>query len=425
MKNKRKDPEKNIFPKSFLWGVSTSSHQVEGGTYNQWAVWELENAARLAKSASKRYNHLPNWDKIKTQAQNPENYISGKAVDHYGRYREDIDIVRSLNFNAFRFGIEWSRIEPEEGKWDREAIEHYKEYIKYLRERGLEPVLNIWHWTVPVWFEDKGGMLKRRNLRYVCRYVQKLADEFAGDISYTLTLNEPNTYTANSYANGRWTPQEKSLIKAGWVYCNLVSLHKRMYKILKKANPKILIGSAPQVGNIQAKRPHSLVDELTTQVMRSIWNWWFLSRTRKQHDFIGFNYYFTDYFSGFFKRKNPRIPLNDLGWYAEPEGLYPILLRVWDRYKKPIIITENGIADADDKLRQWWIDETIIAMERALSEDVDIRGYFHWSLLDNFEWDDGWWPKFGLVEVDRNSMKREIRPSAKWLAAKLISLRPG
>jgi beta-glucosidase/6-phospho-beta-glucosidase/beta-galactosidase len=111
-----------------------------------------------------------------------------------------------------------------------------------------------------------------------------------------------------------------------------------------------------------------------------------------------------------------------LGWYMEPEGIYPLLLRVWAHYKKPIIITENGVADQDDQYRRWWIEETMVAMERALSEGVDLRGYFHWSLLDNFEWAQGWWPKFGLVEVDRKTMRRKIRPSAKWLAGQLAKL---
>lgn len=414
---------KTVFPSGFLWGASTASHQVEGGNYNQWSVWELSHANELAKNAQKRYGYLPNWPEIKNQAEDPANYISGRAVEHWQRYKEDIDIVKSLNCNALRFGIEWSRIEPSEGEWNDAALKHYKEYIAYLNHKGITPVLNIWHWTVPVWFEEKGGLAKRSNLYYVERFVRKVADELLDDINYVLTLNEPNTYTANSYGNGRWTPQIKNLFIAAKVYRNLITLHKRMYRVLKSAKPSLMIGSAPQLGNIQAKRPHNIIDGIATQIMRNIWNWSYVSLTKKQHDFIGFNYYFTDYFQGRFKRKNPKVPLNDLGWYAEPEGLYPLLVRVWARYKKPIIVTENGIADKSDKLRRWWIEETIVAMERAISEGVDLRGYFHWSLLDNFEWDDGWWPKFGLIEVDLKTMKRTVRPSAKWFSEKIVELK--
>ena len=159
--------------------------------------------------------------------------------------------------------------------------------------------------------------------------------------------------------------------------------------------------------------------------MRYVWNWWFFNRIRNQQDFVGFNYYFTDYYY-YNRRDNPKVPSNDLGWYMEPEGLYPLILRAWAHYRKPIIITENGVADSDDTYRQWWLQETIVAMERAVSEGVEVRGYFHWSLLDNFEWAYGWWPKFGLIAVDRKQeMKRTIRPTAKWYAEKIRQLRQG
>jgi beta-glucosidase/6-phospho-beta-glucosidase/beta-galactosidase len=186
-----------------------------------------------------------------------------------------------------------------------------------------------------------------------------------------------------------------------------------------------MIGVASQLANIQAKRPHNIIDETITMWMRYIWNWWYLNRIRNQQDFIGFNYYFTDYYKGI-RRDNPGAPRNDLGWYMEPEGLYPLLIRVKAHYKKPIIITENGVADHRDEYRQWWIEETIVAMERAMSEGVELHGYFHWSLLDNFEWKYGWWPKFGLVHVDReHGMKRTIRPSSEWFAKKIIAMQRG
>ena len=419
----RSEKNKQLFPKDFLWGASTAAHQVEGGNYNQWSVWELAHAAELAKHAKKTYGWLLNWEDVKPLASQPENYVSGRAVDHYRRYEEDFDTAKSLNLNAFRFSVEWSRLEPECGQWDETEVAHYRQYIQELKARGLEPFLNLWHWTVPVWFAEMGGFAKRRNLHYFERFVRKIAEEYADDIKYVITVNEPNTYVANSYANGKWPPAEGNIVKACWVYLNLISAHKRSYKILKSAKKSLQIGAAPQLGNIQAKRPHNPLDQLSTKLMRYIWNWFFLVATKRQLDFIGFNYYFTDYFTGMFKRQNPGVPLNDMGWYAEPEGLYPILLRTWARFKKPIIITENGIADAQDQYRRWWIEESIVAMERAISEGVDIRGYFHWSLLDNFEWSDGWWPKFGLVEVDReHGMKRTVRPSARWFADRIEKL---
>jgi beta-glucosidase len=416
------DVEKK-FPSGFLWGASTSAHQVEGGNHNNWTVWELENAAQLAKNAKERVGFMPLWNEIKEKAQNPENYVSGKGVDHYNLYKEDFSILKSLNMNALRFGIEWSRLEPEEGQWNQEAIAHYHEYINELDKQGIEPILNIWHMTLPVWFAEKGGFKRRANLKYFDRYVQKLSQEYGNKLRYVITLNEPNVYATFCYfvpdptAGTTWPPSERNVFTLLRVYWNLVTAHKNAYKIIKKAHHNTQVGLAIQLGNIQAKRPHNIFDELSTKIMRYGWNWWFLRRVRKYQDFVGFNYYFTDYYTGLFKRENPHVPLNNLGWYMEPEGLYPILLRVWSRYKKPIIITENGVADMHDEYRRWWIEETIVALQRAQSEGVELKGYFHWSLLDNFEWAVGWWPKFGLVSVDRqHGMKRQVRPSAKWFA---------
>jgi beta-glucosidase len=413
----KEETNPDIFPKHFFWGASTAAHQVEGRNHNQWSVWELSHAKELSQIAHQGLSWLPNWHRVRDQAEEPDNYISGIGVDHYKRYKEDFEIVKSLNLNSFRFSIEWSRIEPEEGKWDEAEIEHYRRYITELRRRKIEPFLNVWHWTYPVWFDEKGGFEKKNNLKYFERFVRKVADSLTDEIEYILVLNEPNNFATLSYLTGRWPPNQKSLLKFCKVYINLTKAHKRSYQILKKKKPSLQVGTAANLANIQAKRPHSTLDQISTKWMRYMWNWWFLRRIRKHQDFIGVNYYFSDYYSGLGWKKNPKVPLNDMGWYMEPEGIYPLLLRVWDRFKKPIFITENGLADKNDEFRRWWIEETIVAMERALSEGVDLRGYFHWSLLDNFEWDFGWWPKFGLVEVDRKSMKRKPRASAKWLAS--------
>ncbi len=423
-----------IFPQNFFWGASTASHQVEGGNHNQWTVWELENATELAKTAAHKYpmasrsftlSQLPIWHTHRDIIQDPNNYVSGNGVEHYKNYKEDFSLLTSLNMNAFRFGVEWSRLEPEEGKWNEEALAHYKQYISELRKRQIEPFINLWHFTIPVWFAEKGGFEKSANLKYWDRYIAKITEELLGEISYVITINEPNVYASFGYLIGEHPPGEQDPIKFVRVFWNLTRAHRRAYKIIKSIYPNIQVGMAAQMANIQAKRPHNMLDGMITKWMRYFWNWWFLRRTRKQQDFIGFNYYHTDYyrFEHAIKPENPKVPLNDLGWYLEPEGIYPLLLRIWSHYKRPIFITENGLADTDDKYRRWWIEETIVAMERAISEGVDLRGYFHWSLLDNFEWAYGWWPKFGLVEVDRkNGMKRTIRPSAKWFADRIKQL---
>jgi len=411
------------FPRHFLWGASIASHQVEGGTLNQWTVWELAHAQELAKTAEEHLGWLPVWEDIKQQAEDPNNYVSGRGVDHYNRYKEDFDLLKQMHMNAFRFGIEWSRLEPVEGQWDKDAIEHYRVYIKELKRRGIEPFLNIWHWTMPTWFTERGGFEHGRNLPAFDRFIEKVAEEYGHELKYVITLNEPNVYASFSYQLGQWPPQQKNPLKMLYVYWNLARAHRQAYKILKQQNQHLRIGVASQLGNIQAKRPHNFFDQLSTKVMRYAWDWWFLRRIRRQQDFVGVNYYFTDYYTGLFKKKNPAQPVSDLGWYMEPEGLYPLLLRVWARYKKPIMVSENGVADTKDEYRRWWIEESLVAMERAKSEGVPVMGYFHWSLLDNFEWSYGWWPTFGLVAVDReHGMKRTIRPSAKWFADRIEKL---
>lgn len=419
----KEDKNLDVFPEQFFWGASTSSYQVEGGNSNQWSEWELANAKELAQLAHTRLGDMTNWKDIREEAETPENYVSGAGVEHYRRYEEDFDIAKKLHLNSFRFGVEWSRLEPEEGMWDAKEFQHYKDYISSLRTRGLEPFMNIWHWTMPTWFAQKGGFEKRENIKYFEAFVEKVSQELLGDVTYVITLNEPNVYATFGYLTGEWTPEKRSVPTFLKVYLNLARAHRSAYAIIKRHKPHARVGVASQLANMQAKRPHNFFDELSTKWMRYFWNWWFLNRIKHQQDFVGFNYYFTDYYTGMLKRSNPHVPINDMGWYMEPEGLYPLLLRVWSHYKKPIVITENGVADSSDQYRRWWIEETIVAMERAISEGVKVQGYFHWSLLDNFEWKYGWWPKFGLVEVDRkNGMKRTIRPSAKWFAERIKNI---
>lgn len=191
------------FPERFYWGAATSSHQVEGNNHNDWTEWEKQNAERLAKSAESKYAlWLKTWLDIKKQAQNPENYISGPACDHYNRFKEDFEIAKSLNHNAHRFSIEWSRVEPGEGKFNEKEIEHYREIINALRERNIEPFATLWHWPLPLWLKKKGGWKSGKTANYFSRYVEKLVSNFQKDVKFWITVNEPEIYAANSYLKG-------------------------------------------------------------------------------------------------------------------------------------------------------------------------------------------------------------------------------
>lgn len=405
--------EQSVFPSNFMWGASTAAHQVEGGTHNQWTEWEQAHAQELADTAESRWNWLPLWSEIQASVTKPENYISGNGVDHYHAYPEDFALLKKYGMNTFRFGIEWSRIEPQEGQWDEAEITHYRTYIAAMRQAGIEPVVSLWHWTMPVWFTDKGGMAKRSNLQYWRRYMRKLARALDwSQLTYVLTINEANTYSGTSYQTGEWPPQEKSNIKSLRVYYNLVNAHRISVQELKPNNPHLLFGAAHQCNYVVPTRPRNVTDWLMVRVQKYYWNWWYLNRINSTQDFIGINYYFTDYRKGLhLLPKNPSSPINDLGWYMHPTGIEQVINEAWKRYRKPILITENGVADRHDQYRKWWLDETFLALERSLKSGSRLIGYLHWSLLDNFEWAAGWWPQFGLIAVDRSTMQRKPKPS--------------
>lgn len=406
--------KKYHFGRGFLWGASVSTHQVEGGNHNQWSVWELENAQLNAVQAQYRYGHLPLWEEIKKEASAPENYVSGRAADHFNRFEHDFALAKQLKLNTMRSGIEWSRIEPEEGRFSKEAIAHYKAYFKKMRQAGITPVITLWHWTVPVWFAQKDGFEKSRNIKYFIRFVNKIAQEFGDELNYVITLNEPTVYAGYSYHERRWPPQKESLLSMYRVLVNLGRAHRRAYTVIKKYSPNSQIGIAHQCAHFYAGDA-SVISRVAAWVAHKMANEFFINLVKKKQDFLGLNYYFAHEFHGTHVH-NPNKRRNDLGWDMQPDKMQPLLERLWSRYQLPIIITESGTADRNDTHRKWWIEESINALDVAIKNGVKIKGYIHWSLLDNFEWAEGFWPRFGLVEVNYKTQQRKPRESAKWYA---------
>lgn len=406
------------FPKDFLWGASTSSHQVEGGNRNDWSEWEQEHATRLAREAVK-YEKLPSWPFISNQATDPQNYISGRACDHYHRYEEDFDIAKSLGHNAHRFSIEWSRVEPEEGKFDEREIEHYRNVIKALRTRGLEPFVTLWHWTLPLWVRDQGGWENKKTIDDFLKYQSYVMRTIGSDIRFWIPINEPTIYSGLAYAIGWFPPCVKSLRRTSRVLKNLLTAHRKAYVLLhQEFQHPVFVGSAHNVHyNVPAR--NNFIDYLALKIFEYIRDLRPLYSLRGYEDFIGLNYYFRDHVAfagvggryGIIDIKNPNNHVSDLGWDIAPEGIYHVLKKV-ARRKLPIYITENGIADAHDEKRELFIRKHLQEVKKALEEGIDVRGYFYWSLLDNFEWDKGFWPRFGLVEIDYKTLERKIRPSA-------------
>lgn len=179
------------FPKKFLWGAATAAHQVEGGNHNQWTVWELENAKARATQAPHHFSDLDSWSRVMAEAKRAESYVSGQSTDHYHRYKDDFNLLQQMNMNAFRFSVEWSRIEPTEGGWSVEAIEHYKQYVTELKRRGIEPVMTLFHFSLPAWFAEKGGFTKRSNVQYFTRFAEKIVRELGIGVRHIITINEP------------------------------------------------------------------------------------------------------------------------------------------------------------------------------------------------------------------------------------------
>ena len=372
------------FPAGFLWGSATSAYQVEGG---------IENS---------------DWSKA---------YPAGKACDQYNRYEEDFDIAKQLGQNAYRLSLEWSRIEPTEGQFNEKEIDHYRKVLGALQKRGIKPFVTLHHFSNPVWFAEKGGWANSKSPEYFERFVAYVMDELGQEARYWITINEPFIYTGNAYIAGAFPPKKKNALVGLQVAGNLARAHKRAYAAIKRKRPDAQVGIAKNNNFFEAYK-NQFASRIVAAIAKNIWNFWFLNQIKGYQDFIGLNYYFHNRihvrFSNpknwFFQNEDKTV--SDIGWEIYPEGLYHIVKEV-KRFQKPIYILENGIADADDNQRSDFLREHLMWLHKAMKEGADVKGYFHWSLLDNFEWAEGFTKRFGLVHVDFQTLRRTTRPSAK------------
>jgi beta-glucosidase len=388
------------FPKNFYWGTATSAYQVEGGIKNDWSEWEQRNAERLARKAK---SYWQDWQiKNFPEMLKPENYICRKACDHYNRFEEDFDLAKQMNTNAHRFSISWARIEPKEGKFDQKEIEHYRKVICSLRARNLEPFVTLYHWPVPVWFVERGHWFNKKAPQYFERFVERIVGEYKDLVKFWITLNEPNVYTSHSFLRGGWPPFKKNWFKTQKVLRQLIEAHKKAYQKIHK------ISSDSQVGIAKCNIYYKGI--LKFLYNNYYWNHKFLNAIEDYQDFIGLNFYHSYSIKG--PLKESRKAVSDIGFEIYPRGIY-YALKDLKRYKKPIYITENGLADAKDEKRAKFIIDHLKWIHKAIEEGVDVRGYFHWSLMDNFEWDKGFWPRFGLIEIDYKTLRRIPRDSSR------------
>lgn len=382
-------------PEKFYFGAATSAHQVEGdNVHSDWWKFEREVQAR-------------------------EGFMSGKAANHYELFDKDFEFAAKLGHDAHRFSIEWARVEPKEGEFDEKVIAHYHEVFRSLKKHGLEPFVTLWHFTVPLWFAGKGGFEKRENTFYFVRFCRKVAEAFKDEMKYVLTINEPEVYLYYSYLAGKWPPLKKSSWDFFKVYRNLVIAHREVYKDLKEVNSGFQIGIAKNNPAFSPDRHKNVFDWGLVHLLKYLWNHMFLDLIRKQQDFIGLNYYFhrsmrfdLKLAGQFFIHPCNSCDITDMGWEVYPKGIAGILRDLWKRYRKPIIITENGVADHADRLRGKYIEHILEHIFNVKKDGIPVFGYLHWSLLDNFEWADGFDPRFGLIEIDYKNLVRTPRPSA-------------
>ena len=386
------------FPDGFLWGAATSSHQVEGGNAgNDWSCFEREG--RVARGE-----------------------VSGEAVDSYHRYEEDFDLAAGMHHSAHRLSLEWSRIEPAAGHFDDAAIEHYVRVLQTLRARGMKCFLTVNHFTLPAWFADAGGWAAPASRGLFARYVSRVAPPLAGLVDAWITVNEPVHLAATGYLRGLWPPRRRGPAAGHAAAVNLAAAHREAYRVLKAVTPETPVGPAVNAYVVHpCEGGATWEDAVLSGPARWLLNDWWLDMVRDRADFIGAQYYMAvaarSLLHARYTERCESEAHSDMGWRIYPEGMREYVARTWRRYRLPIYVTENGIADADDDQRPAFIRDHLASLHRAMVEDgADVRGYLHWSLLDNFEWADGWAPKFGLIEVDRTTMARTPRPSAAYYA---------
>jgi len=397
------------FPDGFLWGASTSAHQVEGNNHNSWSEWEKRNAHRLPGLAEARWQR---WQQGRfPEMSKPQNYISGRSANHHHLFEKDFDLAKSLGHNAHRFSIEWSRIEPEEGRFNQKEIEHYKKVLEALRARGMEPFVTLWHWTTPLWLERKGSWENPVIVEYFEKYVDVLAEALGDVVTFWITLNEPEVFTGHSFRRGVWPPQRKGYFAYRRAIRNLVAAHKCAYSIIKKHSPDAKVGVAKHNIYFEAYKGR-MFNRILKYVADKWWNDWFLNKIYGYQDIVTLNHYHHRRINYGFHRNEDKY-VSDLGWELYPESLAQAA-RELAKYKLPIYVTEHGLADADDSRRAWFLHESLMHLHQAMEDGAPVKGYLYWSLLDNFEWDKGFWPRFGLVEVDYETLERKVRSSAQF-----------
>lgn len=393
-------------------GVASAATQIEGGDRNNsWYDWYLKGNIKDGSDPS-------------------------RACDHYIRYREDADLMASMGIRDYRMGVEWSRIEPEEGVFSEEALAHYREEILLLNSRGIRVLLTLHHFTIPLWFADMGGFLSDRAAEIFLRFVGKVVETTGDLVSEYITINEPNVYAVNSYFYGIWPPGIRSFSAVIDFYRSMTVCHTGAYLLIHRIRKQMgysdtKVGVANHIRifepacrfnpwhQICAGLMDLLFQKAITRSMSLGKRTFPIGRCKgvkpgKYYDFVGVNYYTRSTVSGFRDGVRKGAPVNDLGWEIYPEGIVRACRMLFEKYPAPIYVTENGTCDNNDDFRARYIYDHL----KALCEStLPIAAYYHWCFTDNFEWTEGESARFGLVHVDYETQERTIKESGKYFSS--------
>ncbi len=407
------------FPEGFLWGTATAAHQVEGrNPNNTWTAWEQEEG------------HILNGD------------TSGLACDWWGgRWREDFDRAQATSQNAHRLSIAWSRIQPAPDRWDEDALDRYREMLIGLQSRKMIPMVTLHHFSEPLWVAEMGGWENEEIIDLFANFVRKAVDALKPYCNLWVTINEPDVFVFSAFVQGLFPPGKRDLKAAYQVMYNMVRAHAQAYHVIHEIQPEAQVGASFHyrqflpatwlpVDRWAAKVFHTLFNDLFPRTLKDgVFNA-IVKRDRipeaiGTQDFVGLNYYSSDLvrfdlFNGkemFVHLGFPKEALlSENGFIANIPAGMEACVQWGAQFGKPIYITENGVEDSQDEMRPRYTVEHLHSLWRALNNNYPVRGYFHWSLVDNFEWERGWTQRFGLWGLDTESQARIRRPSVDMYA---------
>ena len=399
-----------------LLGTATAATQIEGGDSNN------------------------NWARFAEQGKVKDGTSPVRANDHYVRYREDIDLMAEMGMQIYRFGIEWSRIEPERGNFREDVLAHYRDEVLYMLSKGIRPMLTLHHFTNPLWFEDMGAWECDEAVEIFMTFAERTVSYLGDLIDDYITINEPNVYATNSLFFGEWPPEKKSIGSLVKAFSNMTAAHIACYRMIHekrlamgKRAEDTRVGFANHLRVFAPKNPknpkHVICARLTAYLFQdAITDAMMCGRCRfpvkkrpgvtrgRYYDFIGINYYTRSTVTGIGDGVAEGSYINDLGWEIYHEGLIELSNALSAKYgwEYPVFVTENGTCDNNDSFRARFIYDQL----KLISETNNrIERYYHWSFIDNFEWREGESARFGVVECDYPTQNRRIKDSGKLYSA--------